>query len=424
MTGTFLDSPTLYYHMQKSNLILFLLFSLSISVSVMAGERAHLIVAQDGSGDFTTIQQAIDSIQTDNNSLKIILIKNGVYVEKLTIKTNFIALVGEDRDRTRIEFYQPYHFDSTYADGRAVINIEANDITLANLTAENTQPEVNIHAFTVYEETCSRIVIINCNILSNGGDTLALWNGESGMYYHNTLFLKGAVDFLCPRGWCYAENIDFYCTRKTTPLGHDGSKNQNQKLVVKNAAFDGATEFRLARNHLDGAFYLLNCVFSEAMIDTPFYRPKSSPAPYNWGRRDYFFNCVRPAGNYNWHKDNLSAAPGSPKPEDITPAWTFAGAWDPEATLPSVLPMAFLPKPDNHQIRVKLEPELTWVPGRNAVSHKIYFGVSNHPEFAAEVTERWYRPGKLQSNADYYWRVNEVTDDGVIEGKLWQFRTE
>lgn len=396
---------------------------LCIVSSAVAGERADIMVAKDGSGDFTTIQAAINAVPRDNNALKIILIKNGVYVEKLMIKTNFIALVGEDRDSTRIQFYQPYSFDSTYADGRAVINIFANDITLANLTAENTQPNVNIHGFTVHGDSCTRIIILNCTILSNGGDTLALWNRETGRYYHNTLYLKGAVDFLCPRGWCYAENIDFYCTRKTTPLWHDGSNNADQKLVVKNARFDGATEFDLGRNHRDGAFYLLNCVFSEKMNDQPFFRPESSPAPYKWGRRDYFYNCVRPAGNFDWHQDNLSTAPVSPKPEDITPTWTFAGAWDPEANLPSVLPMAFLPKPDHNKTGVGLAAKLTWIAGRNAKAHKIYFGTANPPQFVAEVSGCFYKPETLQPNTVYYWRVDEVTDEGVIEGKVWQFRT-
>ena len=402
----------------------FFIFSLfSAYLPVAAKERADMIVARDGSGSFTTIQAAINSVPRDNNHLKIILIKNGVYVEKLMIKTNSIALVGEDRDSTRIQFYQPYSFDSAYANGRAVINIFANDITLANLTAENTQPNVNIHGFTVHGDSCTRIIILNCNILSNGGDTLALWNRESGRYYHHTLFLKGAVDFLCPRGWCYAENINFYCTRKTTPLWHDGANNEDQKLVVKNATVDGATEFNLGRNHRDGTFYLLNCVFSEKMNDQPFFRPESSPAPYKWGRRDYFYNCVRPAGNYPWHKDNLDSAPGSPKPEDITPQWTFAGAWNPEATLPAVLPMSFLPKPDHHKTSVELEPKLTWVAGRNAVSHKICFGTTNPPRFVKKITEPFYIPSQLQPNTVYYWRVDEVTDDGVVEGKLWQFRT-
>jgi pectinesterase len=213
--------------------ILFVVYVCGSFLPSAAKERADIVVAKDGSGNFTTIQQAIDSVPSDNSALKIILIKKGVYVEKLIIKTNFIALVGEDRDSTRIEFYQPYSFDSTYADGRAVINIYANDITLANLTAENTQPDVNIHGFTVHGENNTRTIVINCNILSNGGDTLALWNRESGMYYHNSLYLKGAVDFLCPRGWCYAENITFFCTRLTTPLWHDARRIKIRNWLSK-----------------------------------------------------------------------------------------------------------------------------------------------------------------------------------------------
>jgi hypothetical protein len=82
-------------------------------------------------------------------------------------------------------------------------------------------------------------------------------------------------------------------------------------------------------------------------------------------------SCTRIIINYNL----LSTAPGSPKPEDLTPAWTFVGAWSPEANLPSVLPMAFLPKPGNYKTGIALAPKLTWVSGRSAKSHKIYFGI-------------------------------------------------
>lgn len=68
-----------------------------IASSAIAGERADIIVAKDGSGNFTTIQAAIDAVQKNDDALKIIVSKNGIYVEKLMIKTNFIALVGETR---------------------------------------------------------------------------------------------------------------------------------------------------------------------------------------------------------------------------------------------------------------------------------------------------------------------------------------
>ncbi|MBN1780557.1 T9SS type A sorting domain-containing protein [bacterium] len=403
---------------------LMLCLFLCLPFTIIASEAADLVVAKDGSGDFLTIQQAIDAIPAPNASLKIILVKNGVYEEKIRIDTDFIALVGEDRDSTRIEYYEPYVWDSVYVDiGRAIVNIYADDITLANLTVENTQPDAGIHAFAVFGTNNTRTITINCNILSNGGDTVSLWNGDTGMYYHNTCYFKGAVDFLCPRGWCYAENIDFYCTRSTTPLWHDGSKNEDQKFVVKNGTFDGVTNFDLGRHHLDGAFYLINLVFSEKMDDQPIYRPESGESPYKWGERRYFHHCIRPAGNYDWHKNNMITAKGSPNPEDVTPAWTFDNRWDPESSLPSVLPFAFLPRPDHDQIRVQTDPVLTWIPGRNAESHNVYFGAATPPPFAVNTSASTYAPGALEPNTVYYWRIDEVTETGVIEGPVWQFRT-
>ena len=49
-----------------------------------------------------------------------------------------------------------------------------------------------------------------------------------------------------------------------------------------------------------------------------------------WGERNYFWNCHREGGDFAWHSNNLAAATGSPKPEQINAAWTFAGKWNPE----------------------------------------------------------------------------------------------
>src|SRR5690348_6230002 len=63
-----------------------------------------LTVAQDGSGDYKTIQEAVNAMRDFSQERVTIFIKKGVYHEKLVIpswKTN-IALVGESRDSTII----------------------------------------------------------------------------------------------------------------------------------------------------------------------------------------------------------------------------------------------------------------------------------------------------------------------------------
>ncbi|MCH1625452.1 pectinesterase family protein [Ferdinandcohnia quinoae] len=63
-----------------------------------------MIVASDGSGQFTSIQEAIDSIPEDNKKWITIQVKAGIYEEKLVIKKPFIALEGTNRDEVKVVY--------------------------------------------------------------------------------------------------------------------------------------------------------------------------------------------------------------------------------------------------------------------------------------------------------------------------------
>lgn len=414
--------------MIKLKQLILAIMLLVFSFSLLAVENADIIVAQDGSGDYTTVQDAIDSVPVNNNTMKIILIKNGDYEELITIPAgkNNIALVGEDRENTRIYYNLPREGEDYDDNHRAPITIYAQDIIIANMTIENTQTERGIHAFTIYGGgDVNRVATINCNILSYGGDTVSLWNEEDGMYYHRDCRMRGAVDFLCPRGWAYAENIDFYVTRETAVLWQQGSEDKDQKFVVKNSTFDtydGDYEFDLARHHYDAAFYLINNVFSEKLKDKPIYRAEPDDA-YQWEDRNYFYNNRRIGGNYEWFKNNLQTAEGRPAPSDITPVWTFDNQWDPRAWMPAVLPFADWEIPRDSSIRVDLDTELSWIPGRNAESHNVYFGTNEDPAFHSNVSSNSFDPGQLEPHTNYYWRVDVVTETDTIAGEVWHFHT-
>jgi pectinesterase len=229
------------------------------------------------------------------------------------------------------------------------VNVKGDDFVLENLTVRNTAGIVGPHSFAVYG-TGDRTVIVDCDVLSEGADTVSLWRGKDGRYYHARCNFRGAVDFVCPRGRCFIRDSSFFETKSTAAIWHDGSKAQDQKFVLRNCTFDGAEGWNLARHHHDAAFYLLDCTFSKSMIDRAPFRviyplggkePTEADLAKNkeldktniWGERAYFHNCHRDGGgDYAWHADNLGDAEGSPKAEQITPAWTFAGKWDPERT--------------------------------------------------------------------------------------------
>src|SRR5467141_2651794 len=77
--------------------------ALRATLSPLRGAR-ELVVAQDGTGDFKSIQEAVDAIPADNSETRIVVIRNRTYHEKVMIRTSHVALVGEDREKTRIEY--------------------------------------------------------------------------------------------------------------------------------------------------------------------------------------------------------------------------------------------------------------------------------------------------------------------------------
>lgn len=52
------------------------------------GQATRLIVAQDGSGNFRTVQEALNAIPKNNNKPFTVFIKNGIYKEKVYLDSS------------------------------------------------------------------------------------------------------------------------------------------------------------------------------------------------------------------------------------------------------------------------------------------------------------------------------------------------
>jgi hypothetical protein len=394
------------------------------------GERADLVVAQDGTGDFRTIQEALDALGADAEDWRIILVRNGTYREKVFITRSRVALVGEDREQTRIVFselrskWRESHPDDW---GAAVVNVGdgVEDLVLANLTIHNDYGGrfgSDDHQFAVRSgKGTTRISVLHCNVVADGGDTISLWNSASGMYYHADSRFEGHVDFFCPRGWSYVTGSDFFSHSTTASIWHDGSAEEDQKLVVRSSRFDGVPGFALGRNTRDGQFYLLDCTFSAAMADRPIYLARE-PETFRWGRRAYVSGCRRVGGDLPGLADTLARARGAPRADEIDARWTFAGSWDPEATLPAVLPFASVPTPRHRAREVAAAGgRLRWIGARNALAYDVRLGRTNPPPIVARVRRPAHDSGALVPGATYFWRVDAVTPDAIVEGTDWSF---
>ena len=176
----------------------------------------------------------------ENTQRIFIFVKNGVYKEKIRVDASFITLRGESRKETRIEFSQRDDDFASNPDqiGQAVVNLRATDFVLDHITIKNTAGVVGPHAMALYGMICDRTVTLDSDVLSEGADTVSLWQGDDGRYYHARCSFRGSVDSVCPRGWCYATDCTFSEASRSAVTWHDGSRNKDQKFVLRNCTFD------------------------------------------------------------------------------------------------------------------------------------------------------------------------------------------
>lgn len=347
----------------KANILFHLVKGLLLMLQVITGIPAmaqpsaslipnRIIVAADGTGNYKTIQGAINSLVDSSKTSRVIFIKKGIYKEKLYIEKNNIVFEGEDKDATIItasiarDEWRCSHADDW---GVATMNVGADDITLKNLTITNSfgfdfkgekiiqcpsdtitrQKKLakNSHQMALRTIHATRLKAINCHFRAFGGDTVSPWEVENGMWYFKNCIMEGGVDFYCPRGWALAEDCEFIAHSGTAAIWHDGSKTEDSKTVLINCKFKGYDGFLLGRYHRDAQFYLVNCEFAKNMRDSAIYRVQTANI-IQWGHRVYYYNCHREGGNdFKWYANNL---PMRLKATDININWVFKNKWNPE----------------------------------------------------------------------------------------------
>jgi len=195
-----------------------MIHSCAIASSVADNIDKKIIVAQDGSGDFKSIQGAINSLTDQATTTRTILIKKGTYSEKIYIEKSNIILEGEDRENTIIlssiarDEWRCEHKDDW---GVATLNVGANDITLQNLTvtnnfgfdftaqtilcaADTSANKEKIlrkdgHQMALRTMNATKLKAINCHFSAFGGDTVSPWNVEDGMWYFKDCIMEGGL---------------------------------------------------------------------------------------------------------------------------------------------------------------------------------------------------------------------------------------
>jgi pectinesterase len=175
------------------------------------------VVAQDGSGDFTTIQAAIDAVPDFRKRPTRILIRNGAYRERLIIPDTKqqLTLVGEDKYHTIITWNNFASKRSSLGDeigtsGSASVYISPDLFIAENLTFANDAGPMGQAVATIVRS--DRACFINCRFLGFQ-DTLYTHKSGSRQYYRNC-YIEGTVDFIFGSSIAWFEECEIYCKRQ------------------------------------------------------------------------------------------------------------------------------------------------------------------------------------------------------------------
>ena len=197
---------------------------LFLSYFCLQAQPKKLVVAKDGSGDYTTIQAAVDALPAFPVDGVEIFVRSGTYREKLVIpswKTN-ITLIGEDKENTIISWDDHSGKGDINTFTSYTVLVQGNDFRAENITIENTAGPGVGQAVALHVEA-DRCVFKNCRIIGDQ-DTLYAGVDNSRQYYINC-YIEGTTDFIFGPATAVFEDCIIHCkknsyiTAASTPQG-------------------------------------------------------------------------------------------------------------------------------------------------------------------------------------------------------------
>lgn len=240
------------------------------------------VVAPDGSGDFTKVQDAIDAVPHLRNNRTIIFIKKGTYKEKLSLpstKTN-ITFIGEDVKETILTYDDYASKKNSFGEdigtsGSSSFFIYGDGFEARNITFENSSGPVG-QAVAVRVDG-DKVKFENCRFLGYQ-DTLYPHGTKSRQYYKNC-YIEGTVDFIFGWSTVVFDNCEIFC---------------KSGGYVTAASTEQGTEY---------GFVFRNCRITSNAEANSFYLGR----PWRNYAKTVFINCyldqhIKPEGWHNWGK--------------------------------------------------------------------------------------------------------------------------
>lgn len=212
---------------KKTTLLCLAIFALATRLMAIS-TQPDKVVAKDGSGDYTTVQSAIDAAPTGLKQQYVILIKKGVYKELIDIAKgkDYITLIGEDAQTTILTFDNSARkLDQNgkeYGTSKSASTfIKGDHFKALHLTFENSSGVAAGQALAI-NITGNWSAFKDCRFLGHQ-DTFFANNGT--VQYLKDCYLSGTVDFIFGGSTAVFDHCKIhsvgngYLTAASTPQG-------------------------------------------------------------------------------------------------------------------------------------------------------------------------------------------------------------
>ncbi|XP_014517380.1 probable pectinesterase 67 [Vigna radiata var. radiata] len=160
------------------------------------GINRTIKVDMNGQGDFTRVQDAIDSIPEENSQWVIVHVRKGLYREKVRIHNKpYIFLRGNGRGRTSITSSQ----SSTDNVASATFRVEAHDVIVFGISFQNEAPTGV--AYTSQNQSVAvyvaadKVAFYHCSFYSTHNTLF----DQRGRHYYANCYIQGSIDFIFGR---------------------------------------------------------------------------------------------------------------------------------------------------------------------------------------------------------------------------------
>ena len=259
--------------------VLGLLLLLVVVSGTWAQERQDtIVVSRDGTGNFRTLQEAIESARAFMDYTVTIYVKNGVYKEKVIVPSwvENIDIIGEDRDKTIITYDDHANINKMGTFRTYTVKVEGSDITFKNLTIENNAAQLG-QAVALHTEG-DRLKFINCRILGNQ-DTIYTGAKFTRLYFKDC-YIDGTTDFIFGPSTALFENCMIHSKRNSYVTAASTPKEAKYGYIFKHCkltAEPGVDKVYLGRPWRPYAYTLfIECELGKHIVPAGWH---------NWGKQ-------------------------------------------------------------------------------------------------------------------------------------------